>query len=83
MLPSRQQVAELPDINWKEYMESVEKIVRQHSAVYQRTRRKGVATKEAAALALTKTVSLSISVHNNNSVIAVCVRVLLGGWCQR
>ena len=79
MLPSRQQVAELPDINWKEYMESVEKIVRQHSAVYQRTRRKGVATKEAAALALTKTVSLSISVHNNNSVIAVCVCVLLGG----
>jgi hypothetical protein len=53
-LPTRQHVAELPDINWKSYMDSVEKVVRQHSSVYQRTRRK-ISTKEAATL--TKMVS--------------------------
>lgn len=48
-LPTRQNVAELPDINWKSYTDSVERIVRQHSSVYQRTRRKGL-NKEAATL---------------------------------
>lgn len=48
-LPTRQHVEELPDINWKSYMDSVEKIVRQHSSVYQRTRRKA-SNKEATTL---------------------------------
>ena len=47
-LPTQQKVAEIPDINWKGYMDSVQKIVKQHSSVYQRTRRK--AGKEPAAL---------------------------------
>ena len=55
----RQQVAELPDINWKSYMESVERIVRQHSSVYQRTRRRGL-TKEPTLLA--KTVRYTVTV---------------------
>ena len=48
-LPTRQHMAELPDINWKSYMDSVEKVVRQHSSVYQRTRRK-ISNKEATTL---------------------------------
>ena len=47
-LPCRQKVAEIPDINWRGYMESVEKIVQRHSSVYMRTRRK--AGKEVASL---------------------------------
>lgn len=53
----RQQVAELPDVNWKSYMECVEKIVRQHSAVYQRTRRRGGGKEPATP---TKMVRLSV-----------------------
>ena len=48
-LPTRQHVAELPDINWKSYMDSVERVTRQHSAVYLRTRRKA-SGKEATTL---------------------------------
>jgi hypothetical protein len=49
-LPTRQEVAELPDINWKGYMESVERIVRQHSSVYQRTRRRALSKEPTTAL---------------------------------
>ena len=60
----RQQVAELPDVNWKCYMDSVEKIVRQHSSVYQRTRRKG-SGKEAATLTKMVTQAFSFTLSPN------------------
>lgn len=60
-LPTRQHVAELPDINWKGYMESVGRVVRQHSSVYQRTRGKAP-SKEAATL--TKMVFASACPHS-------------------
>ena len=48
----------MPDVNWKSYMESVERIVRQHSSVYQRTR--GRALSKEPTTALSKMVRLSI-----------------------
>ena len=54
----RQHIAEIPDINWQYYMDSVEKIVKQHSSVYLRTRRKASSVKEATTL--TKMVRTSL-----------------------
>ena len=73
-LPTRQQVAELPVVNWNGYMESVEKIVRQHSSVCQRTRRRGL-VKEPTSL--TKMVGPSLR-NPSGSTVAPC---LLGDKC--
>ena len=38
-LPQRQHVAELPEIEWKGYMESLQQVAKQHSSIYLNTRR--------------------------------------------
>ena len=38
-LPGRQQVAELPDIDWKGYVDSLQLVAKQRSSVYLHTRK--------------------------------------------
>lgn len=63
-LPTRQSVTELPDIHWKSYTDSIERVVKQHSSVYHRTRRRGGGgqgqTREHSTLLTNRMVSYSI-----------------------
>ena len=38
-LPTRQKVAELPEINWKGYIDSLQKVAKQRSTIYMHTRK--------------------------------------------